>query len=95
MSIDAAEVEKIARLAKLSIAAENISAYAGNLSAILDLAAKMERLDTDGVEPMAHPLDMVQRLRADDVSEANNRDEFQAIAPQTEAGLYLVPQVIE
>jgi len=56
---------------------------------------RMSDLDTDGVEPMAHPMDQVQRLRADTVTEQDNREKFQAIAPQVEAGLYLVPKVIE
>ena len=55
----------------------------------------MDAVDTDGVVPMAHPLHMSQRLRADEVTETDKREKFQSIAPQTEAGLYLVPKVIE
>lgn len=95
MSLDAREVEKIAHLARLAIRDEDVPAYAGNLSAILDLVAQMNQVDTHGVAPMAHPLDMPQRLRADEVTEPDCRAEFQAVAPQVEAGLYLVPKVIE
>jgi aspartyl-tRNA(Asn)/glutamyl-tRNA(Gln) amidotransferase subunit C len=95
MSLGPAEVAKIAHLARLDILDEDAPTYARNLSAILDLVARMNAVDTTGVAPMAHPLDMAQRLRADEVSESNQRAHFQAIAPQTEAGLYLVPKVIE
>ena len=95
MSLGPAEVAKIAHLARLAILDEDAPAYARNLSAILDLVAQMNAVDTAGVAPMAHPLDMAQRLRPDEVSEFNQRDHFQVIAPQTEAGLYLVPKVIE
>jgi aspartyl-tRNA(Asn)/glutamyl-tRNA(Gln) amidotransferase subunit C len=95
MSLGPAEVTKIAHLARLAIGAEDIPAYARNLSSILALVEQMNAVDTSGVEPMAHPLDMAQRLRADGVSESDQRECFQVIAPQTEAGLYLVPKVIE
>jgi len=62
---------------------------------MLELMTQMSGLNTDGVEPMAHPMDQVQRLRIDAVTETNQRDHFQQIAPQVEAGLYLVPKVIE
>ncbi|HPF60209.1 MAG TPA: Asp-tRNA(Asn)/Glu-tRNA(Gln) amidotransferase subunit GatC [Candidatus Competibacteraceae bacterium] len=90
-----AEVAKIAHLARLAIREEDAPAYASNLSAILELVEQMNAVDTTGVTPMAHPLDMAQRLRPDEISETNYRDYFQAIAPRTEAGLYLVPKVIE
>ncbi len=95
MSLTADEVRKIAYLARLSIQEENIQTYADKLSGILDLVAQMEAVGTDQVEPMAHPQHMTQRLREDVVTESNQRDKFQAIAPATEAGLYLVPKVIE
>lgn len=95
MPLAPAEVEKIAHLARLAINPEDIPQYAHNLSSILDLVAQMNDVDTSNVEPMAHPLDMPQRLRADDVSESDERELFQTIAPQVEAGLYLVPKVIE
>ncbi|WP_150051469.1 MULTISPECIES: Asp-tRNA(Asn)/Glu-tRNA(Gln) amidotransferase subunit GatC [Methylomonas] len=95
MSLTANDVNKIAYLARLGIDSQDIESYAKDLSGILDLVAKMEQADTVGVVPMSHPLDQTQRLRADQVTEADRRQCFQAIAPQTEAGLYLVPKVIE
>lgn len=95
MAITETEVRKVAHLARLAMPAEYIDAYTKNLSNILDLVAQMEAVDTDGVAPMAHPLDMVQRLRADVVTETNQRDYYQGIAPETEDGLYLVPKVLE
>jgi aspartyl-tRNA(Asn)/glutamyl-tRNA(Gln) amidotransferase subunit C len=95
MSLGPAEVAKIAHLARLAIRDEDVPAYARNLSAILELVEQMNAVDTAGVIPMAHPLDMAQRLRADEIGESNQREQFQAIAPSVEAGLYLVPKVIE
>ncbi len=95
MSLGSAEVAKIAHLARLAIREEDAPAYARNLSAILELVAQMNAIETTGVVPMAHPLDMAQRSRADEVTEPDQRARFQAIAPQVEAGLYLVPKVIE
>ena len=95
MSLGPAEVAKIAHLARLAIREQDAPAYARNLSAILDLVAQMNAVDTTGIAPMAHPLDMAQRLRADAVTEANQREHFQVIAPGVEGGLYLVPRVIE
>ena len=95
MSLGSAEVAKIAHLARLAIGAADIASYARNLSSILELVAQMNAVDTTGVEPLAHPLEMAQRLRSDVVSESDQRERFQAIAPSVEAGLYLVPQVIE
>ena len=86
MSLDKTQVEKIAHLARLQIDPADIPKYATNLSNILD---------TEGVTPMAHPTEAVQRLRDDQVTETDQRDHFQAIAPQVENGLYLVPKVIE
>ena len=95
MSLTADEVNKIAHLARLGIDAQHIASYAKDLSGMLDLMTRMGEVNTDDVEPMAHPMDQAQRLRPDAVTEANNREKFQAIAPQVEAGLYLVPKVIE
>ncbi|PWV58390.1 Asp-tRNA(Asn)/Glu-tRNA(Gln) amidotransferase subunit GatC [Plasticicumulans acidivorans] len=95
MSLEPSQVAKIAHLARLAIDESAAPAYANNLSAILELVEQMNAIDTTGVEPLAHPLDMHQRLRADAVTETDRRDEFQAIAPATAAGLYLVPKVIE
>lgn len=95
MSLTAADVNKIAWLARLSIDADKAADYARDLSGILDLVEQMNAVDTQGVTPMAHPLDQAQRLRTDVVSEYDQRELFQSIAPKVEAGLYLVPKVIE
>jgi len=95
MSIEVDEVKKIAKLAALNVKDEDLESYATNLSNILDLVAQMEAVDTTGVTPMSHPFDVVQRLREDVVTDENRREDFQAIAPKTEDGLYLVPKVLE
>jgi len=95
MSLDAKEVEKIAHLARLAISAADVPEYARNLSRILDLVEQMNAVDTDNVTPMAHPLELSQRLRPDQVTESDQREHFQTIAPRVEDGLYLVPKVIE
>jgi aspartyl-tRNA(Asn)/glutamyl-tRNA(Gln) amidotransferase subunit C len=95
MSLTTDEVKKIAHLARLGIDKQDVESYARDLSGILDLMARMSELNTDGINPMAHPVDQVQRLRADAVTEQDNHEKFQAIAPQVEAALYLVPKVIE
>jgi aspartyl-tRNA(Asn)/glutamyl-tRNA(Gln) amidotransferase subunit C len=95
MSIDADEVKKIALLARLKIEDADIPDYVSNLSNILELVAQMNSVNTDGILPMSHPLDAVQRLRDDVVTESNRREDFQVIAPSTKDGLYLVPKVIE
>ncbi|NLO79402.1 MAG: Asp-tRNA(Asn)/Glu-tRNA(Gln) amidotransferase subunit GatC [Xanthomonadaceae bacterium] len=89
------EVETIAHLARLSIDQSLIPEYARDLSAILALVEKMNTVNTDGVEPMVNPLEAVQRLRPDVVTEGDQREAFLAIAPAVEDGLYLVPRVIE
>ena len=95
MSLRSEDVKKIAHLARLAIDESDIDAYAKNLSSILDLVEQMNNVETAGVTAMAHPQDIAQRLREDEVLEKNQRAQFQRIAPSTEAGLYLVPKVIE
>ncbi|BAP57816.1 aspartyl-tRNA(Asn)/glutamyl-tRNA (Gln) amidotransferase subunit C [Thioploca ingrica] len=95
MSLQKAEVEKIAHLARISLSEADIPLYTHHLSNILAFVEQMNRVDTDSLTPMAHPLEATARLRPDIVSETNQRDHFQTIAPQVEAGLYLVPKVIE
>ncbi len=95
MSLDADAVKKIAYLARLKIDEADVPGYVNNLSNIIDLVEQMNAVDTEGVVPMSHPMDAVQRLREDKVTETDKRESFQAIAPKTEDGLYLVPQVIE
>nr|VFJ96126.1 MAG: aspartyl/glutamyl-tRNA(Asn/Gln) amidotransferase subunit C [Candidatus Kentron sp. LFY]VFJ98248.1 MAG: aspartyl/glutamyl-tRNA(Asn/Gln) amidotransferase subunit C [Candidatus Kentron sp. LFY]VFK22213.1 MAG: aspartyl/glutamyl-tRNA(Asn/Gln) amidotransferase subunit C [Candidatus Kentron sp. LFY] len=93
--MDKVDLEKIASLARLTIEPENIAHYARDLSNILELVKKMENLDTTEVVPMAHPLDAVQRLRSDRITETDQREYFQENAPLVDTGLYLVPKVIE
>jgi aspartyl-tRNA(Asn)/glutamyl-tRNA(Gln) amidotransferase subunit C len=95
MSLSNEEIEKIAYLARLKIEADDVSHYAQDLSGILGLVEQMDAIDTTGVEPMAHPQDIAQRLRRDIITEVDQRDTFQNIAPLTESGLYLVPKVID
>jgi aspartyl-tRNA(Asn)/glutamyl-tRNA(Gln) amidotransferase subunit C len=95
MALDRGDVENIAHLARLALAEEDVPRYVRELSSILDLVQQLQQVDTTGVVPMAHPLDATQRLRADQVTETDQRELFQSIAPRTEAGLYLVPKVIE
>ncbi len=95
MSLQKSDVEKIAHLARLSINENEFSAYADNLSNILQLVEKMKTVNTDGITAMAHPLDETQRLRVDQVTEHDQKAHFQKIAPATKDGVYLVPKVIE
>jgi aspartyl-tRNA(Asn)/glutamyl-tRNA(Gln) amidotransferase subunit C len=95
MSLTNADVQKIARLARLAMTEVEIQSARAQLSGIFDLIAEMQAVDTKGIEPMSHAQDLSQRLRKDVVTEGNQRELFQSIAPQVEAGLYLVPQVIE
>ena len=95
MSLDNSDVERIAHLARLDVDPADVPGYVRNLSDILEFVEQMNAVDTDGVDPMAHPVEAVQRLRPDEVTERPDRDEFQRLAPQVENGLYLVPRVIE
>lgn len=95
MSISTEEVNRIAWLARLAIESDKTDAYAHDLSGILNFIEQMSAVDTAAVEPMAHPLDQAQRLRPDVVTESDQRQRFQQNAPAVEAGLYLVPKVIE
>jgi aspartyl-tRNA(Asn)/glutamyl-tRNA(Gln) amidotransferase subunit C len=95
MSLTPEDVQKIAHLARLAVDPAEGEALSRDLSNILDLVAQMEAVDTDAVEPMAHPLAMSQRLRSDQVSESDQRERNMRNAPQAENGLFLVPKVIE
>jgi aspartyl-tRNA(Asn)/glutamyl-tRNA(Gln) amidotransferase subunit C len=95
MSLSTQDVQKIARLARLAMNEAQIEAARTQLSGIFELIAEMQAVDTSGIAPMSHAQELSQRLREDVVSETNQREAFQAIAPQVESGLYLVPQVIE
>jgi aspartyl-tRNA(Asn)/glutamyl-tRNA(Gln) amidotransferase subunit C len=95
MALTRSEVENIAHLARLAIRPEEIPVYVDTLSRILDFARQLEAADTAGVQPMAHPLALNQRLRPDEITEHDEHTRFQANAALVEAGLYLVPRVIE
>jgi aspartyl-tRNA(Asn)/glutamyl-tRNA(Gln) amidotransferase subunit C len=94
-TINREDVIKVAHLARLAITEDSIDKYTMNLSNILDLVKEMNEINTNNIEPMSHPLDFTQRLRADIVTEINQRELFQSIAPHTDSGLYLVPRVID
>lgn len=95
MALERSDVEKIAHLARLGVSDDDIPRTTEALNSILGLVDQMQAVNTDGIEPLAHPLEATQRLRADVVTEENHRDAYQAIAPAVESGLYLVPKVIE
>ncbi|WPO99235.1 Asp-tRNA(Asn)/Glu-tRNA(Gln) amidotransferase subunit GatC [Pseudomonas sp. HR96] len=95
MALDRSDVEKIAHLARLGLNEADLPRTTDALNSILGLVDLMQAVDTTGIEPLAHPLEASQRLRADQVTEHNNRDNYQAIAPKVENGLYLVPKVID
>lgn len=95
MSIDRSVVENVAHLARVALDEDQVGSYAADLTNIFKLVEQLETVDTDAISPMAHPLSMTQRLRIDEVTEPDMRDDYQAVAPQVEDGLFLVPKVIE
>ena len=95
MSLSLEQVQRIAHLARIEVSAAEAEATLSRLNGIFQLIEAMQAVDTRGVEPMAHAQDLSQRLREDAVSEPDRRAAYQAVAPETEAGLYLVPKVIE
>ena len=96
MTLKRADIENIAQLARLSLTEEEIQPYVSSLSSILLFVGELDRADTAGIEPMAHPLPgLAQRLRPDEVLETDRHAYYQRNAPQVEAGLYLVPKVLE
>ena len=95
ISLANADVRKVASLARLAMSETEIETARAQLTGIFDLIAEMQAVDTKGITPMSHAQDLSQRLREYKVTETNQRELFQSIAPQVEAGLYLVPQVIE
>ena len=94
MPLESPDVQDIAHLARLHLPDDDVGRIAGELSAIISFIEQMNAVDTSGAAPMAHPLDMSQRLRADAVDEPDRRDELQANAPALRDGMYLVPRVI-
>ena len=95
MSLTEDQVQQIATLARLKLKPEEHAELVDKLSRIVDFVDHLSEADTDGVVPMAHPLDVAQRLRADIVTESDERDHYQENAPSVTDGLYLVPKVIE
>ena len=95
MSLTLDDVRRIARLARLDVTAEETEKTRDQLNGILAFIEQLQSVDTTGIEPMAHAVDVVQRLRPDAATEPDRREAFQAVAPETEAGLYLVPRVVE
>jgi aspartyl-tRNA(Asn)/glutamyl-tRNA(Gln) amidotransferase subunit C len=95
MSLSLDDVSRIARLARIEISPAEATRTRDQLNGILAFVEQLQAVDTAGIAPLAHAVDVVQRLRPDVVTETDRRDVFQAIAPETEAGLYLVPKVIE
>ncbi|WP_049723607.1 Asp-tRNA(Asn)/Glu-tRNA(Gln) amidotransferase subunit GatC [Gilvimarinus polysaccharolyticus] len=95
MAVNKNDIEKLAELSRIDISDEAAANVAQSISEVLGLVDQLQAVDTTGVRPMAHPLDAVQRLRRDEVTECDQREQLQAMAPATEDGLYLVPRVIE
>lgn len=95
MSLDKTGISKIAWLARLAIAEEDIADYSRELSGILTMVEQMNNVDTADCPPLAHPMEIKARLREDKITEINQRDKFQSSAPAVDQGLYLVPRVIE
>ncbi|QGG80996.1 Asp-tRNA(Asn)/Glu-tRNA(Gln) amidotransferase subunit GatC [Litorivicinus lipolyticus] len=95
MSITPKQVQHVATLAQLAVPADDIPEVAAKLSSVLDLLDEMADVDTQGVEPLTNPLDRTQTLRADAVTETNQRDALMQNAPATQDGLFLVPKVID
>ena len=95
MSLNLDEIARLARLARLELSPPEAAATRDKLNGILALIDELQATDTSGVQPMSHALDLTQRLRGDRVSESDRRQAFQALAPEVEAGLYLVPKVVE
>ena len=95
MSLTPDDVRRLARLARIAIDDDESAAVLERLNAVLGLVDQMRAVDTRGVEPMAHAVDVVQRLRPDEVREQDRRELYQSVAPAVEEGLYLVPKVME
>ena len=95
MSLSQDQIQRLARLARIALGPNETEAVAGGLNRVLGLIDELRAIDTSGIEPMSHALDVVQRVRPDAVTETDQHARFQAIAPAVEQGLYLVPKVIE
>ena len=95
MSLSDDQIRRLARLARVALQAGERTEVGSRLNRILELVGEIQGVDTAGIEPMSHALDVVQRLRDDEVTEADRRELYQSVAPAVEDGLYLVPKVIE
>jgi aspartyl-tRNA(Asn)/glutamyl-tRNA(Gln) amidotransferase subunit C len=95
MSLSSSDVQRIATLARIELNADESAHMLEQLNAVFDLIERLQAVDTSGIEPMTHALPLPLRLREDEVSETDRREDFQAVAPAVERGLYLVPKVIE
>ncbi|MDR2091934.1 MAG: Asp-tRNA(Asn)/Glu-tRNA(Gln) amidotransferase subunit GatC [Azoarcus sp.] len=95
MALSSEQIEQLARLSRLALPDEAVDATRIQLDSIFGIIAQMQAVDTTGIEPMSHPQELAARLRDDIITETDRRAAFQAVAPQAEAGLYLVPKVIE
>jgi aspartyl-tRNA(Asn)/glutamyl-tRNA(Gln) amidotransferase subunit C len=95
MSLSDDQIRRLARLARIALPSGESREVGSALNRILGLIAEMQAVDTSGVEPMAHALDLVQRLRDDEVTQTDRRAAYQSVAPAVDDGLYLVPKVIE
>ena len=93
--MDQQTIDKLLLLSQLSLLPEDREKLLGDLSSIVELIDFMQSIDTDGVEPLSHPLEVTQRLRADEPETSLHQEQYQAIAPQVRDGLYLVPRVVE
>jgi aspartyl-tRNA(Asn)/glutamyl-tRNA(Gln) amidotransferase subunit C len=93
--LEVSEISKLAQLARINIEPEMVNEVTDSITSILNLVNQLQAVDTTGIEPMAHPMDVFQRLRADIVTEEVQRDELQANAPAVDKGLFLVPKVID
>ncbi len=95
MSLNLDEIARLARLSRIELSAPEAAATRDQLNGIFSLIAQLQATDTAGIEPMSHAVDLAQRLRPDQVTAADQRQAFQALAPEVEMGLYLVPRVVE
>ena len=95
MSLSPDDVRRIARLARIALQPDQSAAVTERLNGVLAMVEQIRRVDTAGIEPMAHAQDLTQPLREDSVTETDQRERYQAVAPAVEEGLYLVPKVVE
>jgi aspartyl-tRNA(Asn)/glutamyl-tRNA(Gln) amidotransferase subunit C len=95
VAFDSAGVHRLAHLARIGVGEETAAALAAELGRILEMVDQLRAADVEGIEPMAHPLAIAQRLRPDEVTERPERERYQENAPAVERGIYIVPRVID